>query len=638
MVNHAGGLRVAGEIVDHMLRGIRIDDIADDRIVAVAELAERHPVLAQTKGGDDPVAEKMALHGGEQRVGLLNRRAVGAAGGGVVGVGGRILTATERDLRGQRAVVADAVGVVVSLGDVVSHRHAVVRINRIGVEWAAGEHEPGVGARIVVPHARGEPDETVAAEPAPLRFERVGNRDARFLVVAVVEIAPPVAVEVEAAKEGIRRTAEAERAVGFAAQDRARVHHELHREIGALVVVAEVEKKFVRHAPVRRDGVIRERLCAHHAGTGGVVEIRIDARVADAQRAAGAAAGAVRRAHGGVVVGAGEVGADGVEKLAGVFDECHAMVEPAARAIAPGDAERDLRGGGQRGRRCNRDCIDAARGAVVIPRKHLLRFDAGAHHSGGVAAGLAHQRDREARTRAKQHRRKHALLVLEIEIAPAAVLLIHGGDGGGDHVFLQHRVVVELGAAATPRAEAVADVGAVAVGRCDFRRLVDDATDRGDAEENAVGAAAVVVAADAVAVGRRNAREVVETLARGDAAGGDVAVEVLRVDERVLPRARDPRLRVHLGVHRILDELLHVRDREVLEKLLREHRHRAGRVAEFRVEPAAGEGVLRLIADVPRGVHRKRAEFDDFFARCRRWRRSRKLLCAEDERKKTEGK
>jgi hypothetical protein len=137
---------------------------------------------------------------------------------------------------------------------------------------------------------------------------------------------------------------------------------------------------------------------------------------------------AVGCADGGVVIGAGEVGADGVEDGAVVFDEGGAAVLAAAGAVARGDAERDHRGGRRGGGGGKRHGTDATGVAVVIPREHFVDARESLDHCALIAAGLAHRLKGHRARGARGHGGKDASLVLKIELPPATVFLVQRGE------------------------------------------------------------------------------------------------------------------------------------------------------------------------------------------------------------------
>ena len=225
------------------------------------------------------------------------------------------------------------------------------------------------------------------------------------------------------------------------------------------------------------------------------------------------------------------------------------MIQTAAGAIAAGDTERGLRGGGHGIVGGKRHRVHAERGAVVIPREHFFRISQCADDSIDVAAGLGGDVDGQLRNGAKHHRTEKPLLVLEVEIAPPAILLLHRGEVEREPVWAEHAVGLEFDPAAVPRTHRVAHRAAVAVGGGEFGRLIDDAARIADTEQDAVRTAAVVVTADPVGVRRSDAREIIQSLAGRDAAGADIDVEIGGVDVGVLVRAAGACPDVHLRIH-----------------------------------------------------------------------------------------
>ena len=211
--------------------------------------------------------------------------------------------------------------------------------------------------------------------------------------------------------------------------------------------------------------------------------------------------------------------------------------------------------------------------------------------------------------RPRDDRGEEAAPVLEVPRAPAAILLVEGGDRERELPGQEHAVGVELRAVAVPGTGAVAERqgGAAELGH--FGGLVDDAARGADAEEDAVGPAAVLVAARAVRVHGHDASEVVETQAGGQATHEDRGRQALGVDDGVLLRAGLVLVGVHLAVDAVAHQLGDVGDGDVVEELAGEHGEGTRGVAERGVEPAAGERVLRGVADVAVGGDLERGEF-----------------------------
>ena len=184
----------------------------------------------------------------------------------------------------------------------------------------------------------------MCAEPLGLGLEIVGERDPRLPVDASSDVAVPVAVEVKSTDVGILGTADAQGAVGIAAQRGIRVYQQVDEHIGSLVIVAEVQEEILCQLPIGEGGGVEQALVARHPRAGGVVERGIDFEIGEFQGAARYARQAAEF-HGVVVVGAGEIGADRIEEHAVVFNVGQAMIQAAAGAIAAGDTERGLRGG-----------------------------------------------------------------------------------------------------------------------------------------------------------------------------------------------------------------------------------------------------------------------------------------------------
>jgi hypothetical protein len=142
VVDGAGRDGAAGIKCRGLFRGIAVDDIANLRIAVNPEPDELRNIRPIPQGRDEPVAEEVALNHGEARVRELDAAAVGDAVSRHIGIGGAIAFPEEIDRLGQRTPVADAVGVVVPLREVVSHGNAVVGIERRGIEGMPGEDEP----------------------------------------------------------------------------------------------------------------------------------------------------------------------------------------------------------------------------------------------------------------------------------------------------------------------------------------------------------------------------------------------------------------------------------------------------------------------------------------------------------------
>ena len=447
-------------------------------------------------------------------------------------------------------------------------------------------------------------------EPRATRLERPRGRKPRLAGLAEVDVAGPRAVEIHPARVGVRRAAYAEGEVRIPAQRRAVAVHQVHFGARALVILRKVHDQLPHRLPVEGDGVVGKRLVAVHAGPDGVPVQREDLRVENAERRGGDTARPIGRSHRGGIIAAGDEGADRVEDRAVVLDVHRTAVEPALGAVASRHTQRLHRDGrrDQAGREGHRGA--AERLAVVVPGQDLVGVGERADDRGLVAAGLAHRRDREGARGPPRDRGEGTALVLEIERAPAAAFLVQPGERQRQAVLKQHAVGVELEPVAPPGADAVPHRRRVAVRLRDLRGLVQQTAGRADAEEDAVRAARVLETADAVGIRRRDAREVVHPEARDQPAALDAGRQRVAADDAVLLRAGALRVGVHLAVHRVLHQFAKVGDREIVEELRREDRDRARGVAQAGVQAAAGERVLRRVADVAARVHRERAELD----------------------------
>ena len=391
---------VGVDVRDRGFRRIAIGAVTNGRIGVIAELVYGHAIGAVAKRRHQAITPEVALQDGETAVGVLPHAAVVGAGS-IVGERECVGATTKIERRGEAAPIARAIGGRVALGEIVAHGDAVVGVARQGPERTADEREPGklIGIRLRR-SGRGDSD-AVAAKPFALRLEGIGSRNARLAVFAKMDVTTPVSFDVELTGEGIGRAVEAECAVGLAAEGGVVADERARRERRALEVVGEVETEFARGLPVGGERVVVQALFAQRAGAAGVAALRVEGRIGHDERGGGASRRAVGPAHGGVVVGAGEVGADRVEDGAIVFDEGRTAILAAARAVARGDAQRGHGRSGRHGRGRDRDGAHAAGIAVVIPRKHLIdgreRLDDGPLIAAGLAHHLQGHRPRRAR-------------------------------------------------------------------------------------------------------------------------------------------------------------------------------------------------------------------------------------------------
>ena len=434
---------------------IPVRPVAHGRIHIVAELGHGHLVLAVAEGGHEPVAPEGTLGHGEQgSVVLLHPAVVGPRC--IVREDEPIVAAAKGELGRQRPPVAGSVGANVALSKVIPRRHPVVRVADLGVEGAAREREPRKLVHIRLARLRPRAGQAVAAEPLPARVQGVGRRDARLAEIALVPVAAPVAIDVQPPRERISRAVEPEGAVRVTPDHRIVAHQGARREQGPLRVPGDVDGQVPRYLPIGDQGVIVEVLHAAGAGAGRIRPPRIELRIVDHQRRAGDARGAVRRAHAGHIVAAGEVGTDRVKYPPTVLDEGRAAVQSTRRAVAGGDAVGDHRRGGGRAVRGDRHRVHALGRAVVIPGEELVHRRHRLLHAPAIAPLLAHRLQGQGADGAEHYGRKRAFLVLEIELPPAAVLLVHRGHGQGEAVADEYPVEVEFSAATAPRARPVA--------------------------------------------------------------------------------------------------------------------------------------------------------------------------------------
>ncbi len=197
--------------------------------------------------------------------------------------------------------------------------------------------------------------------------------------------------------------------------------------------------------------------------------------------------GAVRGAHGVVVVSAGQIRTDRIEDGAIVFNHDDATVRAGARAVEGDHPEGALGGGGLHVVRRERHGTGAEDGAVVEPRQHLLGLGHHTQAGGAVSAALAHGGETDAATGAEHDGGKTTTPILIVELPPAAVVLVDTCDGQTQHARAENLVGIELRALAAPGAGRVAEVDAVPARLGDLGGLVDHAAGGTDAEENTVG-------------------------------------------------------------------------------------------------------------------------------------------------------
>ena len=623
MEDGAEGARVRVDVCDRGFGGITVGAIADGGVGGVTELVHGHAIRAVAEGRHEAITPEVALQDAKAAVGVLPHAAVVGAGG-IVGERERVSAATKIERRGQAAPVARAIGGGVALGEIVAHRDAIVGGTGEGAERAAHEREPGKFIDIGLRGGGRGRGKAVTAEPRWLRVKRVGGGDTRLAVFAKMDVTAPIALDVKPAREGIHRAVKAEGGVGLAAESGVVADERAGGERRALGVVGQVEAEFTRGLPVGGERVIVQTLLAERTGAAGIATLWIEQRIGHDERGGGAAGRAVGRTDDGIVIGAGEVGADGVEDGAVVFDEGRAAVQAAGRAVARGDAERNHRGSGRDSSGSERHRADATRVAVVIPSEHFVDGREGLDDGTLITAGLAHCLEGDGARRAGGDGGEDAILVLEIELPPAAVFLVQRSERECEPVLHEHAVDVEFGATALPRAEAVAEVGAVAVRDRRLGRLIEHATRRAHAEEEGVGTARVVEPSHAVGIHICDTGEIIHPLARREAADHRAVEEIFPRDGRVLAGlAGLPRTGVQLGVHREIEQSREIGDREIVEEFLREHGHGARGVAQAGVEARTGQGVFRGVAGVARGIDRERTQFDDGLLRRGRRQRAR---------------
>jgi hypothetical protein len=281
----------------------------------------------------------------------------------------------------------------------------------------------------------------------------------------------PGGVDVEPTDVGIRGTADTLEGVGIAGEHRARPGDDGAQEIGVLVVVGEIDVEPFRDPPVERDGVIVEILVAIHAGPAGVQLPRHIGRIVDHEGDSALARLTAGRAHGGVVVGAGEERAGGIEEGAVVFDvdeTADAGDRGGEALVARDDADGELRRGGVGGVvRCERDRGDALGVAVVEPGEAAVEQRVGRDARAEFIAAFAGDAKGHAVVGGEGERAEEPALVLIVGLAPAGVLLVDGGHGNGEF-FRDHDLVgAELPAIGGDGAVAhrIADPAAVAVRR-----------------------------------------------------------------------------------------------------------------------------------------------------------------------------
>ena len=382
-----------------------------------------------------------------------------------------------------------------------------------------------------------------------------------------------------------------------------------------MIVAPEVERQFACGLPIGGDRVVSQGLLAKHPWARCVDVAGVNARIIHLQRTRRNPRRAVRCANGRVVVGAGKQAPAGIKNRAIIFNKDHLVVVAGSGDVARRDSQRRHRGG--------RDCIvwierhraDTLRVAIVQPRERLVRFHRIANHRRNVAANFPHRRHGQRANRPNRDRRENALLVLVIKSAPPTVLLLQAGDGHRQPVFPEHPVGVEFEAMPVEGARAIAHQSAVARGARDFRAFVDEPARRTQSKQYAIRPAIVLIPPYSVGIGGRDTRKIIHPDAGRRPPDQDERRQALSVDHRILAAPRLVLVRANLSIHRILHELAHIGDRKVVEKFPREHRDRAGRVAQRSIQPTARERILGLVTHIATGVHGEGTQLNRFGCR-----------------------
>lgn len=202
-----------------------------------------------------------------------------------------------------------------------------------------------------------------------------------------------------------------------------------------------------------------------------------------------------------------------------------------------------------------------------------------------------------------------ARLGLEIlKLAPALAILPEHVGAHGDS-FSDAAVHIHGGTIVVPAPDTHLHViGGLTGDVRPLRRRVDDAAGATDAEENGVGAAREIQSLGVKHIAGDAPREEIATQrSAGEAAHLDIAVALLRGSEaRVVGK-------LARRVHRILHRAERTECADVIEKLFGENGNRGGRVAQFGVEAAAGEGVCCGVADVVIGRNLERESITGLF-------------------------
>ena len=149
------------------------------------------------------------------------------------------------------------------------------------------------------------------------------------------------------------------------------------------------------------------------------------------------------------------------------------------------------------------------------------------------------------------------------------------------------------------------------------RRGVDDAGGTADAEEQGVGTSIDFNALDVVALGSDDGAVEISSHGRlGEAAhaGADLAIAEGGLGRNAAERGRDAGERaakaLHFHVGLVDQDVAQVGRAGVFEEFGVHDRYRRAEIGQLGVQPDAGQGATRLVADVGGGVHLERRQHD----------------------------
>ena len=219
-------------------------------------------------------------------------------------------------------------------------------------------------------------------------------------------------------------------------------------------------------------------------------------------------------------------------------------------------------------------------------------------------------------------RPKDALVVIERGLLAVFGVIVQRGHADGQLVRQQHSVDIERIAQGAVAADAILKLALILV----FRRIdagIDDARRAANAEQDRVGTALQVNAADVVTIPRYVGQEIVagvvggiETAHAGVGVGLDkVAAFAGAVDVRAANAGIVAIDAADLGVGRVLQQRLIVGRADVAEKISRDDADRGRDILEVGLDARPGQGRLGPVAGALRGFDHERGQFHDLFGR-----------------------